>query len=122
MDKTSEENSTRLGTDGRDVRSRTHQPLHQRPLPAYRRRQRRVILPGHNARDASAARLGTHSTDHLPEPTIWPSSAEGTPEPERAEGLQRLRDLAQHRNLTLLTAAKRADISEAAALAHTLRA
>jgi uncharacterized protein YeaO (DUF488 family) len=42
-------------------------------------------------------------------------------EPERAEGLQHLRDLAEHRDLTLLTAVKRADISEAVVLADILR-
>ena len=38
-------------------------------------------------------------------------------EPERAEALRRLRELAEHGVLTLLTAAKRADISEAVVLA-----
>lgn len=42
-------------------------------------------------------------------------------EPERAETLQHLRDLAKHRTLTLLTATKHADISEAAVLADLLR-
>jgi uncharacterized protein YeaO (DUF488 family) len=42
-------------------------------------------------------------------------------EPERAEALQHLRELASHRTLTLLTAAKRADISEAVVLAELLR-
>jgi len=42
-------------------------------------------------------------------------------EPERAEALQHLRDLAGRRNLTLLTATKQADISEAAVLAGLLR-
>jgi uncharacterized protein YeaO (DUF488 family) len=43
-------------------------------------------------------------------------------EPERAEALQRLRELAKDRTLTLLTAAKRADISEAVVLVDLLRA
>ncbi|MGH9065624.1 MAG: DUF488 domain-containing protein [Acidimicrobiales bacterium] len=43
-------------------------------------------------------------------------------EPERAEALRHLRDLAARRPLTLLTATKRADISEAAVLADMLRA
>jgi uncharacterized protein YeaO (DUF488 family) len=42
-------------------------------------------------------------------------------EPERAEALQHLRDLAKHRALTLLTATKHADISEAVVLADLLR-
>lgn len=42
-------------------------------------------------------------------------------EPERAEALRHLRDLAQHRPLTLLTATKRADISEAQVLATLLQ-
>lgn len=42
-------------------------------------------------------------------------------EPERAEALQHLRDLAKQRNLTLITASKRADISEATVLADLLR-
>lgn len=37
-------------------------------------------------------------------------------EPERAEALQHLRELAAKKTLTLLTAAKRADISEATVL------
>ena len=41
-------------------------------------------------------------------------------EPERAEALQHLRDLTKRRNLTLLTATKQADISEAAVLAELL--
>lgn len=41
-------------------------------------------------------------------------------EPERAEALDRLRDLAATSPLTLLTAAKRADISQAAVLADLL--
>jgi uncharacterized protein YeaO (DUF488 family) len=41
--------------------------------------------------------------------------------PERAEALQHLRDLAKRGNLTLLTATKRAEISEAAVLAELLR-
>ncbi len=41
-------------------------------------------------------------------------------EPERAEALQHLRDLTKRRNLTLLTATKQADISEAAVLAKLL--
>ncbi len=41
-------------------------------------------------------------------------------EPERAEGLQHLRDLARRRNLTLLTATKDAGISEAAVLADLI--
>jgi uncharacterized protein YeaO (DUF488 family) len=42
-------------------------------------------------------------------------------EPERAEALQHLRDLARHGTLTLLTATKHADISEAVVLADLLR-
>jgi len=42
-------------------------------------------------------------------------------EPERAEALQHLRDVANRRILTLLTATKRADISEAAVLAELVR-
>ena len=42
-------------------------------------------------------------------------------EPERAEALQHLRDLAEHGNLTLITATRQADISEAAVLASLLR-
>ena len=42
-------------------------------------------------------------------------------EPERAEALQHLRDLARHGTLTLLTATKHADISDAAVLAGLLR-
>ena|ERR1039458_2819602 len=42
-------------------------------------------------------------------------------QPERAEAVQHLRDLAKQRNLTLLTATKRADISEAVVLAELLR-
>lgn len=42
-------------------------------------------------------------------------------EPERAEALQHLRDLAEHENLTLITATKHAGISEAAVLADLLR-
>jgi uncharacterized protein YeaO (DUF488 family) len=42
-------------------------------------------------------------------------------DPERAEALAHLRDLAKHRRLTLLTASKRVDISEAAVLADLLR-
>jgi len=42
-------------------------------------------------------------------------------EPERADALQHLRDLAKRRALTLLTATKHADISEAAVLADLLR-
>ena len=42
-------------------------------------------------------------------------------EPERAEALQHLRNLAKQRNLTLLTATTRADISEAVVLAELLR-
>ena len=42
-------------------------------------------------------------------------------EPERAQALQHLRDLARHGTLTLLTATKRADISEAVVLADLLR-
>ena len=41
--------------------------------------------------------------------------------PERAEALAHLRDLARHRPLTLLTATKRADISEAQVLAALLQ-
>jgi uncharacterized protein YeaO (DUF488 family) len=42
-------------------------------------------------------------------------------EPERAEALQHLRDLAEHGNLTLITATKQAHISQAAVLASLLR-
>ena len=42
-------------------------------------------------------------------------------QPERATALQHLRDLARHRPLTLLTATKPPDISEAAVLADLLR-
>lgn len=42
-------------------------------------------------------------------------------EPERAEALKHLRELTEHRTLTLLTATKHADISEAAVLADLLR-
>lgn len=42
-------------------------------------------------------------------------------EPDRAEALDHLRQLATRRNLTLLTAAKRANISEAAVLVDLLR-
>lgn len=42
-------------------------------------------------------------------------------EPERTEALEHLRTLAQQRTLTLLTAAKRVDISEAVVLADLLR-
>lgn len=42
-------------------------------------------------------------------------------EPERADALAHLRDLAAHGTVTLLTAAKRADISEAVVLADLLR-
>ena len=42
-------------------------------------------------------------------------------EPERADALAHLRTIARRRNLTLLTAAKRADISEATVLAELLR-
>ena len=42
-------------------------------------------------------------------------------DPERVEALAHLRELAEHRTLTLLTASKRADISEAAVLADLLR-
>jgi len=42
-------------------------------------------------------------------------------EPERAEALTHLSELTEHRNLTLLTATKHADISEAAVLADLLR-
>ncbi|MDQ2757711.1 MAG: DUF488 family protein [Actinomycetota bacterium] len=42
-------------------------------------------------------------------------------EPERAEALEHLRALARHGNLTLITASKRADISEAIVLAELLR-
>ncbi len=43
-------------------------------------------------------------------------------EPERAAALQHLRELAKGRTLTLLTATKRVDISEAEVLAGLLRA
>ena len=42
-------------------------------------------------------------------------------EPERADALQHLRDLAEHSTLTLLTATKDPDISEAAVLADMVR-
>ncbi len=42
-------------------------------------------------------------------------------QPERAEALQHLRDLAEHNNLTLLTATKQPEISEAKALADVLK-
>ena len=42
-------------------------------------------------------------------------------EPERAEALEHLRALARHGNLTLITATKLADISEAAVLADLIR-
>jgi uncharacterized protein YeaO (DUF488 family) len=42
-------------------------------------------------------------------------------DPERAEAFAHLRELARHRTLTLLTASKQADISEAAVLADLLR-
>ncbi len=42
-------------------------------------------------------------------------------EPERAETLGHLRALARHGNLTLLTATKQADISEAEVLAFLIR-
>jgi len=42
-------------------------------------------------------------------------------EPERAEALQHLRDLAEHGTLTLLTATKHADLSEATVLANLLQ-
>jgi uncharacterized protein YeaO (DUF488 family) len=42
-------------------------------------------------------------------------------EPERAEALEHLHDLVRHGNLTLITATKQADISEAAVLAGLLR-
>ncbi|MEO8888886.1 MAG: DUF488 family protein [Jatrophihabitantaceae bacterium] len=41
-------------------------------------------------------------------------------EPDRAEALAHLRQLAKHRTLTLLTASKRADISEATVLVELL--
>ena len=44
----------------------------------------------------------------------WPSA------PERAEALEHLRELASQGDLTLLTATKRADISEATVLAEEL--
>jgi uncharacterized protein YeaO (DUF488 family) len=43
-------------------------------------------------------------------------------EPERAEALQHVRELAKGRTLTLLTATKRPEISEAVVLADLLRA
>ena len=43
-------------------------------------------------------------------------------EPERAAALQHLRDLAEQGNLTLITATRQADISEAAVLASLLNA
>ena len=42
-------------------------------------------------------------------------------EPERAEALQHLRDLAKKQTLTLLTATKHAEISEAVVLADLVR-
>lgn len=42
-------------------------------------------------------------------------------EPERAAALEHLRELAVHRALTLLTASKRADISEAVVLVDLLQ-
>jgi uncharacterized protein YeaO (DUF488 family) len=42
-------------------------------------------------------------------------------EPERAEAVQHLRELAQRGPVTLLTATKHAEISEAAVLADVLR-
>lgn len=42
-------------------------------------------------------------------------------EPERARAVEHLRALARHGNLTLITASKRADISEATVLAGLLR-
>lgn len=42
-------------------------------------------------------------------------------EPERAEALQHLRELARHDTLTLITATKHADISEAAVLVDLLK-
>jgi uncharacterized protein YeaO (DUF488 family) len=42
-------------------------------------------------------------------------------EPERAEALAHLRELAKNRTLTLLTASKAADISEATVLAGLLQ-
>jgi uncharacterized protein YeaO (DUF488 family) len=42
-------------------------------------------------------------------------------EPERGEALARLRDLASRGNVTLITATRNADISEAAVLADVLR-
>lgn len=41
-------------------------------------------------------------------------------DPERAEALEHLRALSRHGNLTLITATKRSDISEAAVLADLL--
>lgn len=42
-------------------------------------------------------------------------------EPERAEALQHLRDLAEHDTLTLITATRHPDNSEAAVLAQLIR-
>ena len=42
-------------------------------------------------------------------------------DPERGEAFAHLREIAKHRTLTLLTATKQADISEAAVLADLLR-
>lgn len=42
-------------------------------------------------------------------------------DPERAEALAHLRELAKHRTLTLLTATKQPEISEAEVLAGLLR-
>lgn len=47
--------------------------------------------------------------------------AEELEEPTRAEALEHLRDLARRGNLTLLTATKDPDISEAAVLADRIR-
>jgi uncharacterized protein YeaO (DUF488 family) len=43
-------------------------------------------------------------------------------DPERAEALEHLRDLARHHTLTLLTATKQSDISEAAVLQSAITA
>jgi uncharacterized protein YeaO (DUF488 family) len=53
-------------------------------------------------------------------PTGTPSSPAELRDPERAAALTHLRELAGHGGLTLLTATKRSDISEAAVLADLL--
>jgi uncharacterized protein YeaO (DUF488 family) len=53
-------------------------------------------------------------------PTGMPSSPAELGDPERAAAFAHLRELAGHGRLTLLTATKRSDISEAAVLADLL--